>query len=388
MFRRVSSENTKLEKGIIDEGKTLEEVKKESLKNADVDDLTFGQAMSKILDQLNDVKDKSKKMKKLAEESIFTKTISQEQKDRLKRLYYGRAFTGNESRYRGLGSFYLPKLHEAGIIKLDDTIYENLKKGAHHYGGATTFAPDPNRIWRKHFGDEVFDKLDNFRAEDGEDVFEWIKRNNIQPVTVKGPKSATDYLHPVEIKQLLEDELKVFNAYKNPKAESSRQYFNIDDPNMQLDRITFHGENIRFLEESLQRLDPDAYRDYIKVKPKAESPTVVPFKEDEGLEGITVLSGDDATNMLNKFLQKSDQLSGRNVINIGGLVDKTINDVKGLEPLEGMKLLNRVVKRDGEFKDLSDEQIQKIIDDTNEHIMGGDEPIDEFAKGGIVGLYI
>ena len=92
--------------------------------------------------------------------------------------------------------------------------------------------------------------------------------------------------------------------------------------------------------------------------------------------------------MLNKFLQKSDQLSGRNVINIGGLVDKTINDVKGLEPLEGIKLLNRVVKRDGEFKDLSDEQIQKIIDDTNEHIMGGDEPIDEFAKGGIVGLYI
>ena len=157
---------------------------------------------------------------------------------------------------------------------------------------------------------------------------------------------------------------------------------------MQLDRITFHGENIRFLEESLQRLDPDAYRDYIKVKPKAESPTVVPFKEDEGLEGITVLSGDDATNMLNKFLQKSDQLSGRNVINIGGLVDKTINNVKSLEPLEGMKLLNRVVKRDGEFKDLSDEQIQKIIDDTNEHIMGGDEPIDEFAKGGIVGLYI
>ena len=388
VFRRVSSENTKLEKGIIDEGKTLEEVKKESLKNADVDDLTFGQAMSKILDQLNDVKDKSKKMKELAEESIFTKTISQEQKDRLKRLYYGRAYTGNESRYRGLGSFYLPKLHEAGIIKLDDTIYENLKKGAHHYGGATTFAPDPNRIWRKHFGDEVFDKLDNFRAEDGEDVFEWIKRNNIQPVTVKGPKSATDYLHPVEIKQLLEDELKVFNAYKNPKAESSRQYFNIDDPNMQLDRITFHGENIRFLEESLQRLDPDSYRDYIKVKPKAESPTVVPFKEDEGLEGITVLSGDDATNMLNKFLQKSDQLSGRNVINIGGLVDKTINDVKSLEPLEGIKLLNRVVKRDAEFKDLSDEQIQKIIDDTNEHIMGGDEPIDEFAKGGIVGLYI
>mgnify|MGYP003133106099 CR=1 FL=1 len=286
VYRRVSSENTKLEKGIIDEGKTLEEVKKESLKTADVDELTFGQAMSKILDQLNDVKDKAKKMKEIAEEDVFTPNVSKAQEERLKRLYYGRAFTGNESRYRGLGSSFLPKLHEAGIIKLDDTIYENLKKGAHHYGGSLTFAPDPNRIWRKHFGDEIFDKLDNFRAEDGEDVFEWIKRNNIKPITVKGPKSATDYLHPVEISQLLADEQRVFTAYKNPKAKSSRDYFNIDDPNMQMDRITFHGENIRFLEESLQRLDPDAYREYVKIKPTAESPTVVPFKKDEGIEQV------------------------------------------------------------------------------------------------------
>jgi hypothetical protein len=306
VFRRVNSENTKLEKGIIDEGKTLEEVKKESLKTADVDDLTFGQAMNKILDQLNDVKDKAKKMKEIAEEDVFTPNVSKAQEERLKRLYYGRAFTGNESRHRGLGSFYLPKLHEAGIIKLDDTIYKNLVKGAHHYGGAMTFAPDPVRIWRKHFGVEIFDKLDNFRAEDGEDVFEWIKRNNIQPVTVKGPKSATDYLHPVEIKQLLEDELKVFNAYKNPKAESSRQYFNIDDPNMQLDRITFHGENIRFLEESLQRLDPDAYREYVKIKPTAESPTVVPFKKAEGIEKIEEVIEKNKNYKLNLFKNLDD----------------------------------------------------------------------------------
>ena len=282
VFRRVNAENTKLEKGIIDEGKTLEEVKKESLKTADVDELTFGQAMSKILDQLNDVKNKSKKIKEIAEESIFTPNVSKEAELRLKRLYYGKGFTGNDSRYRGLGSFYLPKLHEAGIIKLDDTIYENLVKGAHHYGGAMTFAPDPVRIWRKHFGDEIFDKLDNFRAEDGEDIFKWIERNNVQPTNVKGPKSATDYLHPVEISQLLADEQKVFTAYKNPKAKSSREYFNIDDPNMQMDRITFHGENIRSLEESLQRLDPDAYREYVKIKPTTESPTVVPFKDKAG----------------------------------------------------------------------------------------------------------
>ena len=273
VYRRVSSENTKLEKGIIDEGKTLEEVKKESLKTADVDELTFGQAMSKILDQLNDVKDKSKKMKELAEESIFTKTISQEQKDRLKRLYYGRAYTGNESRYRGLGSFYLPKLHEAGIIKLDDTIYKNLVKGAHHYGGADFFAPDPVRIWRKHFGNSVFEKLDNFDP-DNEDIFQWLERNKIQPVQKDGPKNALEYLTPTEIQQQLADELDLFGKYKNPTDEASEGFIGMDNPEMRMERIGYHGKNINALEKALQTIDPDSFLDYARTKPK--SPNLTP----------------------------------------------------------------------------------------------------------------
>ena len=243
--------------------------------------------MSKILDQLNDVKDKSKKMKELAEESIFTKTISQEQKDRLKRLYYGRAFTGNESRYRGLGSFYLPKLHEAGIIKLDDKIYNNLKEGKHHHGGANFFAPDPVRIWRKHFGNDVFEKLDNFDP-DNEDIFQWLERNNIQPIKKDGPKDALEYMTPTEIRQNLTDELEAFTAYKNPTAEKSRDYMFIDNPKVRMDRIVYHGENINRFEKALQTLDPDSFREYVRTKPKFDS-KILPFKDLNAEGGIVGL---------------------------------------------------------------------------------------------------
>ena len=107
----------------------------------------------------------------------------------------------NSSLYRGYGSFFLSKLHDKGIIKLDDEIYKNLvKRVAHHYGGADFFAPDPVRIWRKHFGNEVFEKLDNFKP-DNEDIFQWLERNNIQPIQKDGPKNALEYMTSTEVQQ-------------------------------------------------------------------------------------------------------------------------------------------------------------------------------------------
>ena len=146
-----------------------------------------------------------------------------------------------------------------------------------------TFAPDPVRIWRKHFGEDIFDKMENWRYNEGEDVFSWLERNKIEPVVKEGPKSATDYLHPVELQAELDQELKLLNVYKNPKAESSQGYFGIDDPKRLMERIGFHGENVRFLEDSLQRIDPDSYREYVRTKTLVENPTVVPFKPKEDL---------------------------------------------------------------------------------------------------------
>ena len=285
VFRRVSSEKNKLEKGIISEGKKPEEVYAGTLDEAAVDELTFKGALEKILKTNEKLKETTKKL----EEGFKTEKITDEKKLRLKRLYDGPGFDRpNSPNYRGYGSFFLSKLHDKGIIKLDDEIYKNLVKGAHHYGGADFFAPDPVRIWRKHFGNDVFQKLDNFDP-DNEDIFKWLERNNIKPIQKDGPKNALDYLTPTEIQQQLTDELDVFGKYKTPEsAGDDARYFYEDNPAQRLERITYHGKNISELEQALQRLDPDGFREYSRTKPKFDT-KILPFKELNAEGGIVGL---------------------------------------------------------------------------------------------------
>ena len=284
VFRRVTAEKNKLEKGIISEGKKPEEVYASQIDEAATDELTFKGALEKLLK----TNEKLKKAIEETKEGFKTEKITDEKKLRLKRLYDGPGFDRpNSPIYRGYGSFFLSKLHDKGIIKLDDKIYENLVKGAHHYGGADFFAPDPVRIWRKHFGNDVFEKLDNFDP-DNEDIFQWLERNNIQPIQKEGPKNALEYLTPTEVQQQLTDELELFKIYKNPKDEASQGYIGIDDPEMRLDRIVHHGENINSLETALQALDPDSFREYARTKPKFDA-KILPFKDLNAEGGIVGL---------------------------------------------------------------------------------------------------
>jgi len=237
--------------------------------------LTLEQSLEKFN---KTVADMAKKVKET--EDIFKpEKVTDERKLRLKKLYDGPGYDRpNSSLYRGYGSFFLPKLHEKGIIKLDDQIYNNLKEGQHHWGGADFFAPDPIRIWRKHFGNEVFEKLDNFNP-DSEDILDWAKRNNIEPVQKDGPKNALEYMTSTEVQQRLADETSSFGKYKNPESagDDARFYYK-DKPEQRMERITYHGENISALEQALQTLDPDSYKEYFRTKPTYDS-KVLPFKE-------------------------------------------------------------------------------------------------------------
>jgi len=284
VFRRVTDEKNKLEKGIISEGKKPEEIYAGQIDEAPIDELSLKGALDKLLKQ----NEKIKKLSKELEEGFKPKKITDEQELRLKKLYDGPGYDRpGSSLYRGYGGFFLSKLHDKGIIKLDDKIYDNLVKGKHHHGGGMYFAPDPVRIWRKHFGDDVFEKLDNFDP-DNEDIFQWLERNNIQPIQKDGPKSALEYLTPTEIQQNLSDELTAFTAYKNPTDKASRNYMFIDEPKIRMDRIVYHGENIKALEQAFQTLDPDSFREYARTKPKFDS-KILPFKDLNAEGGIVGL---------------------------------------------------------------------------------------------------
>ena len=85
VYRRVSAEKNKLEKGIISEGKKPEEVYAGQIDEAATDELSFKASLDKLLKQ----NEKLKKATKELEESFKPQKITNEQELRLKRLYDG-----------------------------------------------------------------------------------------------------------------------------------------------------------------------------------------------------------------------------------------------------------------------------------------------------------
>jgi hypothetical protein len=68
------------------------------------------------------------------------------------------------------------------------------------------------------------------------------------------------------------------------------------------------------------------------------------------------------------------------------LVDDSIARIKSLEPMDAMKEANLVAGKKGRYANLDDNQVKKIMDDTQDHIFERDIPDEDFATGGRVGL--
>ncbi len=81
----------------------------------------------------------------------------------------------------------------------------------------------------------------------------------------------------------------------------------------------------------------------------------------------------------------ADNKKGIETIKIS-LVDDSIAKIKSLEPMDAMKEANLVAGKKGRYANLDDNQVKKIMDDTQDHIFERDIPDEDFATGGRVGL--
>jgi len=187
-----------------------------------------------------------------------------------KKKWHGRAYEGRSDQYRGL-SYQLTKLHEAGIIKLDDEIYDALKEGKYHWAGADMFAPDPPRIWRYHFGDKIFDKLDE-GLESMDDVFvgptamvDWMKANKIKPIKVDGPKNALDYMDEVELMAHADEAQESIDIFKSgDDFYSNLDMSDADKATNRMNSIVQNAENKKKYLDALKKNYPKAYEKYNK----------------------------------------------------------------------------------------------------------------------------
>jgi hypothetical protein len=86
----------------------------------------------------------------------------------------------------------------------------------------------------------------------------------------------------------------------------------------------------------------------------------------------------------------TEKLIGKPKASVTELVtaEKIISDMKNMDPMDAMKEANKVLKREGKYKNLKEEDVERIMEDTNDFIFGRDIPEDPegFAKGGRVGM--
>ena len=65
-------------------------------------------------------------------------------------------------------------------------------------------------------------------------------------------------------------------------------FFEEASADQRLERLGYHGENIQRREAALQKIDPDAFREYSRTKPRFEG-KILPFKELNSEGGIVGL---------------------------------------------------------------------------------------------------
>ena len=264
-----------IEKGLTSEGQNVEEIYQEFVRNKRFlgnEKTGLSGEANEILDFIETTRGKGEDLTKTTKnQDQILKDQKAANDKRMKRLYEGRAYEGDVGMYRTLGGYHLPKLHEAGIINLDPKIYEAIKAGRYHHGGAEFFAPDPNRVLQYHFGSKIFDDLDKVIDEaalTGGDIplkgptgmIDFLKKNDYLPFKKDGPSNSLDYLSDGEklqrVKELDEGTELIKKGdspfFKTPDAIMGRVMENANDKKAYL--------------ESFKRTHPEKYKLYEKTQ--------------------------------------------------------------------------------------------------------------------------
>jgi hypothetical protein len=158
----------------------------------------------------------------------------------------------------------------------------------------------------------------------------------------------------------------------------------------------FYGEDAL---EQLNSMVPD-FRQMYSSKEAAEAAIKkfkFKFKADRPPGSISIEDAKKAEQEFNIVPADSEEgkvitekLIGKPKASVTELVtaEKIILDMKNMDPMDAMKEANKVLKREGKYKNLKEEDVERIMEDTNDFIFGRDIPEDPegFAKGGRVGM--
>ena len=182
-------------------------------------------SMEKIKKLLDEMEDNLNPFQSGAKAKIDNET-------RVRNLYQGKGYGPDEALFRSLSRQFLRDEIEAGRIVVTPRIYDAMKKGNHPF-------IDPIKVFRHHYGDDAFDKLENFINENAfsdsgityPGRFEFRKMGLVVKNKKAPGKTYEHYSLPGEIDQQIADVDKVIKTIEEGKNPFFKTKEDIKDQN-------------------------------------------------------------------------------------------------------------------------------------------------------------
>jgi hypothetical protein len=200
--------------------------------------------------------------------------------------YEGKGYAGGtfgpSGMYRSVARDFLLDQNAKGIIKLDSDVVKALEDRAYISGGQPLMYPDPIRVMRFHYGDDVFDKipLDELNKTSGakSDILGAMSKIEAKPVKAESPATPGGYMTPGEIKANIEELENIERMIKR------REYRFADMTDQEIkNELEHYGSQKNAFEIAFGYDHPEAYEQYIKSKPEK--------KAEGGPMGLDYLTG-------------------------------------------------------------------------------------------------
>jgi hypothetical protein len=176
--------------------------------------------------------------------------------------YEGGVF-GPSGMYRSVARNFLLDQNAKGKIKLTDDVIKNLEERNYISGGQPLLYPDPIRIMRLHYGDDVFEKipLDKIKTGAQSEVIEEMSKIKVNPVKVEAPTTPGGYMTPGEIQANIEE---LENIERMIKRRESR-FADMTEEQIK-NELEHYGSQKNAFEIAFGYDHPKEYEEYLKLK--------------------------------------------------------------------------------------------------------------------------
>jgi|688.fasta_scaffold48831_2 hypothetical protein len=198
--------------------------------------------------------------------------------------YEGKGYAGGtfgpSGMYRSVARDFLLDQNAKGKIKLTDDVIKNLEERNYISGGQPLMYPDPIRVMRFHYGDDVFEKipLDKIPTGARSEIIDAMSKVEAKPVKAESPKTPGGYMTPGEIQANIEE---LENIERMIKRRESR-FADMTDQEIK-NELEHYGSQKNAFEIAFGYDHPEAYEQYIKSKPEK--------KAEGGPMGLDYLTG-------------------------------------------------------------------------------------------------